>query len=111
MTKVAFAVFAALVAAPALFAAPVENPFAKDKVVLSLSGLDFASVDGQRALAIRMDQAARQVCGDGLSTIHLALAEQSRTCQADVKADIRARIEARTADAGHRGSSVQLASR
>lgn len=99
--KVAAAALAALVmTAPALAAAPA-NPFASDKAVLSLKGLDLASVDGQRRLAIRMDQAARAVCGDRLATVHLSLDQQSRACQAEVIADIRSRIEARTADAGH----------
>ena len=97
--KVAAAALAALiVTAPALAAEPA-NPFASDKAVLSLKGLDLASVDGQRRLAIRMDEAARAVCGDRLATIHLSLNEQSRACQAEVVADIRSRIEARTADA------------
>lgn len=108
MNKAAFAALAAFAAAPAVLAAPADNPLAKDSVVLSLSKLDLATVNGQRSLAIRMDQAARAVCGDRLSTVHLALEEQSRACQAEVKADIRARIEARTADASRTPSQPVL---
>lgn len=112
MMKTVLAAIAAFAAAPALLAAAPENPLAKDKVVLDLRNLDLATVEGQRLLAIRMDQAARAVCGDGLATIHLSLAEQSRQCQADVVADIRSRIEARTADAGRGGAApVQVALR
>lgn len=93
--------FAALVAAtmtvtPALAATPNSNPFAAESAVLNLRGLDLATVDGQQRLAIRMDQAANAVCGQGLNTIHLALGEQARACHADVLADIRTRISAAT---------------
>jgi len=67
--------------------------------VLNLRGLDLTSVDGQQRLAIRMDQAANTVCGEGMSSIHLALGEQARACHADVIADMRARITAATAAA------------
>ena len=111
MKVAVLAAFAAIVATPAM-AADRDNPLAKDEVVLSLRGLDLATVSGQRALAIRMDQAARAVCGDRLATVHLALEEQSRACQADVRADIRSRIELRTADAGRPLSSpVEVATR
>ena len=95
--KVAVAALAALALAGPTWAAETANPLARDKVVLDLKGLDLATVDGQRHLAIRMDQAARAVCGDRVATIHLALEEQSRACQAEVIADIRSRIETRTA--------------
>lgn len=95
--KAVLAAAAALVlAAPAIAAEPV-NPLAQSRATVSLAGLDLATVDGQQRLAIRMDQAARAVCGDRVATIHLSLAEQSRGCQAEVIASLRSRIEARTA--------------
>ena len=106
MNIMALAAAAAIVAAP-VAATEADNPLAKDKVVMSLRGLELATVAGQRALAIRIDQAALAVCGDRLATVHLALEEQSRACQADVKAEIRSRIELRTADTGP-GRRVQL---
>lgn len=112
MKMALLAALAAAAAAPAMSAAPGDNPLARDQVVMSLRGLDLSTVSGQQALAIRMDQAARAVCGDRLATVHLALEEQSRACQADVKADIRARIELRAADAGQvRTPPIEVAAR
>lgn len=112
MMKAALAALAAVALTSPLLAQTTDNPLAKDKVVLDLRKLDLASVEGQRLLAIRMDQAARDVCGDRLSTIHLSLEEQSRACRADVIADIRSRIEARTASAARVSDApVQVALR
>lgn len=76
-----------------------ENPFARDKAVLQLQGLDLATAEGQQRLSIRMDQAARAVCGDRLATVHLAAERKAQECRSAVMADIRSRIEARTAKA------------
>jgi UrcA family protein len=99
MMKIGLAVLvAAIVTTTPAFAAPAgSNPFAAQSAVLNLRGLDLATVDGQQRLAIRMDQAANAVCGEGMSTIHLALGEQARACHADVLADIRTRIATATA--------------
>ena len=99
MMKTGMAAIAALMAITPTLAAANDNPFAADKAVLSLRGLDLTTVDGQQRLAIRMDQAARAVCGDGMSSIHLALEAKSRSCRAGVYADIRARIAVATASA------------
>ncbi len=107
--KIGTAALAAIIlAAPA--AATTGNPFAEDSAVLDLRGLDLASVDGQQRLAIRMDQAANAVCGEGMSSIHLALGAQARACRQDVFADIRARISAATA-AADLARKTRLASR
>lgn len=74
-----------------------ENPFAQDQAVLNLRGIDLSTADGQQRLAIRMDQAARSVCGDRLATVHLDLEAKTRECRAAVVADVRSQIEARTA--------------
>ena len=95
--KIGLAACAALLAAAPALAAPGSNPFSADSAVLNLSGIDLASVDGQQRLAIRVDQVADKVCGQGLSSIHLALGAQARECRADVMADIRTRIAAATA--------------
>jgi UrcA family protein len=109
MMKVAVATLAAmLAAAPAM--AGTGNPFSADSVVLDLRGIDLTSVDGQQRLAIRVDQAATAVCGDGLSTVHLALGAQARACHADVVADVRSRVARATAMARHDGAT-QLAMR
>lgn len=88
---------AVFVSTPAF--AATGNPFSADSAVLDLRGLDLASVDGQARLAIRMDQAATAVCGSGLSSVHLALGAQARSCREDVLADIRSRIAVATAKA------------
>lgn len=79
-------------------AAATNDPFVEDTATLRLDGLDLSTVEGQQRLAIRMDDAARAVCGDRLAQVHLAVAAQARECQTAVKADIRAQIEARMAD-------------
>jgi UrcA family protein len=100
MMKIGIVALVALMAGTPALAAPGDNPFSADSAVLDLRGLDLASVDGQQRLAIRMDQVANRVCGEGMSSIHLALGAQARACHADVIADIRSRIAAATAVAG-----------
>ena len=95
--KIGMAALAAILAAAPVFAVPNGNPFSADSTVLNLRGLDLTSVEGQQRLAIRMDQAASAVCGEGMSSIHLALGAQARACRADVIADIRSRIATATA--------------
>lgn len=107
--KIGLMALAPFAFATAASAAPTENPFARDRAVVQLEGLDLATVDGQQRLAIRMDQAARSVCGERLASVHLALEQRASECRTAVKADIRARIEARMADASS-PSRVQLAS-
>lgn len=108
--KFALAAFAALALATSAFAATVaENPFAKDQVILNLEGLDLSTADGQQRLAIRMDQAARAVCGDRVAAVHLALEAKAQKCRTAVAADVRSQIERRLTSAITR-SSVQLAS-
>lgn len=80
-------------------AAATENPFAKDKAILNLQDLDLATADGQQRLAIRVDQAARAVCGERLSGVHLALEAKTQECRTSVAADVRSQIEARLARA------------
>ena len=90
-------------------AAATDNPFARDEAVLRLSGLDLSTAEGQQRLAIRMDAAARAVCGDRLATVHLETDARARECRTAVLADIRAEIEARTALA-EKSAPTQLAS-
>lgn len=98
--KLGVAALAAVLAATPALAAPGGNPFSADSAVLNLRGLDLTTVDGQQRLAIRMDQVASTVCGEKLSSVHLALGAQARECRADVIADIRTRIAAATAAHG-----------
>jgi UrcA family protein len=100
----------ALTLSTAASATTTDNPFAQSKAVLQLKGLDLTTADGQQRLAIRMDQAARAVCGDNLSSVHIAMGEQARECRASVIADLRNRIEMRSADAATKTPLVRVAS-
>lgn len=107
MTKGFAALTAALVSlAASAVPAMAENPFARDAIVLNLKGVDLSTAQGQQRLAIRLDQAARSVCGEGMASIHIALGEQARACRAQVVADIRSQVEARNALNG--GSTPHL---
>lgn len=90
-------------------AAADENPFAKDQAILNLADLDLSTADGQQRLAIRVDQAARAVCGDRLSNVHLSAEAKTQECRASVAADVRAQIEQRLARAST-ASGAKLAS-
>jgi UrcA family protein len=91
------AVAACALAAPAMAETTPSDPFVQDSATLHLDGLDLATVDGQRRLAIRMNDAARAVCGDGLDTVHLRAHARSQECRTEVLARIRERIETRVA--------------
>jgi len=95
--KIGLLALAACALASSASAGTTDNPFAQDTAKVQLQGLDLSTADGQERLAIRMDQAARAVCGDRVSSVHLALGKRADECRVAVVADIRARIEARTA--------------
>jgi UrcA family protein len=101
MMKTSLAALAAIAFATSASASTSADPFVQDKAILQLKGLDLSTPDGQQRLAIRMDQAARSVCGNHLSSIHLSLEAQARECRVAVLAHVRAQIEARTADAAN----------
>lgn len=97
MLKMTAAALAAIMMTTAATAAAPADPLTQSSAILKLDGLNLATPEGQRVLAIRMGQAARAVCGSGLANIHLSLAAESQACYDEVKADIRTRIEQRTA--------------
>lgn len=108
--KIGLAAFAAFALATSASAATTtENPFAQDQAILNLKGLDLSTAEGQQRLAIRMDEAARAVCGDRVSGVHLAMESKAQDCRAAVVADVRAQIETRMASAP-KGSATRLAS-
>lgn len=107
--KTGLVALAMLSVAASASASATENPFARDKAILQLGGLDLATAEGQQRLAIRMDEAARSVCGERLAGVHLALEQQARECRTAVVADVRSQIEARTAVAAAE-TRVKLAS-
>jgi UrcA family protein len=109
MMKTSLMALATLMVAGTASATTTQNPFAQDSATVRLKDLDLSTPDGQQRLAIRMDQAARAVCGENMAGIHLALEEQARACRSAVLADMRVRIEARTADAAPH-APVKLAS-
>jgi UrcA family protein len=108
MMKIGVLALASLAFATSATAATGDNPFAQDKAVLQLKGLDLATAEGQQRLAIRMDRAARSVCGDRVASLHLAAERKAQDCRTAVLADIRSQIETRRADAT-RSATVQLA--
>ncbi len=108
--KIGLVALATFAFATSASAATTENPFAQDQAILNLKGLDLSTADGQQRLAIRMDQAARAVCGDRVAAVHLALEAQAQECRAAVVADVRAQVESRLAKAGT-AAPVQLAAR
>ena len=95
--KTALAALAALAIATSASATPTQNPMAKDQAILNLQGIDLASAEGQQRLAIRMDQAARAVCGENLANVHLAAEAKAQACRTAVIADVRSQIESRIA--------------
>lgn len=100
--KIGLVALATIALAAPASAATTENAFAKDQAILDLKGLDLSTADGQQRLAIRIDNAARTVCGSDLASVHLAAENKARACRAAVVADVRAQIETRLAkrDAG-----------
>jgi UrcA family protein len=100
MMKTALVALAALACAAPASASTAENPFAQDKAVLNLRGLDLSTAEGQQRLAIRLDHAARAVCGERLAGVHLALEAKSAECRSAVVADVRTQVEARLAKTG-----------
>ncbi len=105
--KIGLAALAAIAFATSASAA--DSPFAQDQTVLNLKGLDLSTADGQQRLAIRMDQAARTVCGEQLAAVHLALEAKAQECRAAVVADVRSQVEKRLAS-GAGKAPVQFAS-
>jgi len=95
--KTALAALAALAIATSASATPTQNPMAKDQAILNLQGIDLASAEGQQRLAIRMDHAARAVCGENLANVHLAAEAKAQACRTAVIADVRSQIESRMA--------------
>jgi len=95
--KIGLAAIATFAFATSAFANTTENPFAQDKAILNLQGLDLSTSEGQKRLAIRMDQAARAVCGERLAAVHLAAEAKAQECRTAVIADVRSQIEARSA--------------
>lgn len=106
--KIGLVALATFALATSASAAAAENPFAQDQAILNLKGLDLSTAEGQQRLAIRMDQAARAVCGDRVASVHLAMESKAQECRAAVVADIRSQIEARMANAAS-SSPVRLA--
>ncbi|HMT45795.1 MAG: hypothetical protein RL702_137 [Pseudomonadota bacterium] len=108
--KTGLLALAALAFATPALANTAENPFAQDSAILNLKGLDLATADGQQRLAIRIDQAARAVCGDRVASVHLMLEAQAQECRTAVVADVRGQVEQRLARANV-ARPVQFAAR
>jgi UrcA family protein len=108
--KIGIAVIVAASLGSAAFAGTTDNPFGRDSTVLTFKDLDLATAKGQQRLAVRVDQAARAVCGESLATVHIDAEARARACRADVAEQVRDQIEARTATASASDGAVRLAS-
>lgn len=96
--KIGLVALAAIAFATSASAATAtENPFAQDQAILNLNDLDLTTPKGQQRLAIRMDQAARAVCGADLAALPLSMQAKAQECRTAVVADVRSQIEARSA--------------
>lgn len=108
MMKAGLIAAAACALATPAMAETTNDPFVQETAALSLEGLDLQTTEGQNRLAIRMDAAARAVCGDNLASVHLSLEAKARECRAAVLADIRNQIEVRVAAKGQRVEFASL---
>lgn len=77
--------------------AAMANPFAAGQAGIRYTDLDLAKPADQARLAIRLDNAAADVCGRAFDRIHPTLAQQAAQCRAEVIAEARARIDQRVA--------------
>jgi len=99
---------AGIKAAPALAEAPSAN-FETRISYVRTADLDLASKDGQRALDLRIAQAAREVCGTA-SEADLVGQNKARECRKDVIARASSERDSLLAAAG-RGATIAIASR
>ena len=96
MTAIRIIIASALITTAAIKAAPAfAEPVAGTDVNVSVvrtADLNLSTDAGQRALQVRLAQAAREVCGTA-SDVDLEGKNKVRACRADVLADARAKGE------------------
>ena len=103
MTKIFIATLLAFSATPALAQPPVTATS-----IVQTADLDLSTARGQRALDLRLSQAATEVCGTG-SPSDLAGQNEIRRCRVETVSSLSAERDQRIAAAS--GSPIQVAAR
>jgi UrcA family protein len=103
MTKIFLATLLAFSATPALAQPPVTATS-----IVQTADLDLSTAKGQRALDLRLSQAAKEVCGTG-SPSDLAGQNEIRRCRVETVSSLSAERDQRIAAAS--GSPIQVAAR
>lgn len=103
MTKIFIATLLAFTATPALAEAP-----AIAVSTVQTADLDLSTAKGQRALDLRLSQAAKEVCGKA-SPSDLAGQNEARRCRTDTLAQLASERDQRIARAN--GEPIEVAAR
>jgi UrcA family protein len=103
MTKIFFATLLALSATPALAEQPVTS-----SSIVQTADLDLSTAKGQRALDLRLGQAAKEVCGTA-SDVDIAGKNDVRRCRVETLANLSAERDQHIARAS--GEPIEVAAR
>jgi UrcA family protein len=103
MTKIFFATLLALSATPALAEQPVTSTS-----IVQTADLDLSTAKGQRALDLRLSQAAKEVCGTA-SDVDIAGKNDVRRCRVETLANLSAERDQHIARAS--GEPIEVAAR
>jgi len=103
MTKIFFATLLALSATPALAEQPVTSTS-----IVQTADLDLSTAKGQRALDLRLSQAAKEVCGTA-SDVDIAGKNDVRRCRVETLANLSAERDQHIASAS--GEPIEVAAR
>jgi UrcA family protein len=103
MTKIYFATLLALSATPALAEQPVTSTS-----IVQTADLDLSTAKGQRALDLRLSQAAKEVCGTA-SDVDIAGKNDVRRCRVETLANLSAERDQHIARAS--GEPIEVAAR
>ena len=103
MTKIFFATLLALSATPALAEEPVTSTS-----IVQTADLDLSTAKGQRALDLRLSQAAKEVCGTA-SDVDIAGKNDVRRCRVETLANLSAERDQHIARSS--GEPIEVAAR
>ncbi|MFL6738364.1 MAG: UrcA family protein [Sphingomicrobium sp.] len=103
MTKIFFATLLALSATPALAEQPVTSTS-----IVQTADLDLSTAKGQRALDVRLSQAAKEVCGTA-SDVDISGKNDVRRCRVETLANLSAERDQHIARAS--GEPIEVAAR
>jgi UrcA family protein len=103
MTKIFFATLLVLSSTPALAEQPVTSTS-----IVQTADLDLSTAKGQRALDLRLSQAAKEVCGTA-SDVDIAGKNDVRRCRVETLANLSAERDQHIARAS--GEPIEVAAR